>query len=160
MGTQGEERATVSALGQDTGLAGGGSHIICQPDAEHSWRIGEDPVEAVEDSRIPPPPNLSGCLHTKYRTRESTDLSPKGRESLNHSGLKKSCSILLAGLLGFSFPQGSYCFLHITGFWAVLVVKRFLSAGFRFGLPIVQENPKNLSCTKLLPKMFQVGEER
>lgn len=93
----------------DTGLAGGGSHIICQPDAEHSWRNSEDPVEAVEDSQIPPPLNPSGCLHTKYRSRESTDPSPKGRESLNHSGkgplYKKSCSILQAGLLGSGSPR-------------------------------------------------------
>lgn len=61
--TQGEKRATVSALGQDAGLVGRVSHTICQPDAEHSWKNGEESVEAVEDSRIPPPLKLSGCLH-------------------------------------------------------------------------------------------------
>lgn len=154
-GYSGRRESYSLSPGADTGLAGGGSHIICQPDAEHSWRNSEDPVEAVEDSRIPPPLNPSGCLHTKYRTRESTDPSSKSRESLNLSAkgplYKKRCSILQAGLLGFGFPQGNYCFSHVTGFWAVLVVKRFLSAGFRFGLPIMQENPK----TKAAPSCCQ-----
>lgn len=46
-----------------------------------------------------------------YRTRDSTDLSPKGWESLKHSGkgplYRKSCSILQTGLLRFGFPQGN-----------------------------------------------------
>lgn len=85
-GYSGRKESYNLSPGADSGLAGRVSHIICQPDVEHSWKNGEDPVEAVEDSKIPPPLNPSSCLHTKYRTRESTDPSPEGRESLKHSG--------------------------------------------------------------------------